>query len=78
MTIKRAEFLVFVAIVTSAAVMQIRERALTPPPQQATNATACSAVRQGAVPAGCAVKRDDERRVDGTALRRHREPDIWV
>jgi hypothetical protein len=78
MTIRRAEFLVFVAIVTSAAVMQIRERTLTPPPQQATDAIACNAVRQGVVPAGCAVKRDDERHVDGAVLPRHHEPDIWV
>src|SRR5258706_7222589 len=78
MTIKRAEFLVLVALVTSAAVVQLRERTLDVAPQQTTtHATSCAVVRQGIAPASCEVKRD-ERRVDSTAHRRHDETRIRV
>jgi hypothetical protein len=78
MTIKHAEFLLLVAMVTSAAVVELREHTLTPAPQQATQPATCRAMQQGIAPAGCEVKRSDERRVDGTQHLRHDEPGIWV
>lgn len=84
MTIKRAEFLVLVAIVTSAAVVQIRERTLAPVPRlamratQATQEPTCGAIRQGIAPADCAVKRDDEWGIDGPGHRRYHGPRFWV
>lgn len=78
MTIKHAEFLLLVAMVTSAAVVELREHTLTPAPQQATHTATCNAMQQGIAPAGCGLKRDDERRVDGAEHRRHDGPGIWV
>ncbi|HXZ10552.1 MAG TPA: hypothetical protein VEI25_21070 [Paraburkholderia sp.] len=85
MTIKRAEFLVLVALVTSAAVAQLRESTLASAPQppvqqgeQAPQPTLCGESPQGVAPAGCEVKPDDERRVDGAQQRHHHDPRLWV
>lgn len=77
MKIRRAEFLVAVAIVTSAAVMQIREFVLKAPSQSATQSLSCETPHQGLAPAACAVLRSD-RPVDGAAHARQPAVRIWV
>jgi hypothetical protein len=79
MKIRSAECLLFVAIVTSAAVMQIREYTLSAPQTNVTNeeaapaqreyagqAQACGNARSGLLPAACDTRRErrDERTID--------------
>jgi hypothetical protein len=64
MKIRRAEFLLAVAIVTSAAVMQVREYVLRTTPQSAAQTMTCGPTHQGLAPAACASVRG-ERSVDG-------------
>jgi hypothetical protein len=76
--IRRAEFLLAVAIVTSAAVMQVREHMLTTAPHAAVQATSCEAKHDGLAPASCAVMRG-ERSVDGRRSQRQQSaPRVWV
>ncbi|WCM24601.1 hypothetical protein NDK50_27770 [Paraburkholderia bryophila] len=80
MKIRRAEILVAVAIVTSAAVMQIREHLLqheTPPASMQNMSAACGAMHEGLVPAGCEAT-GDNRQVDRAPLAPHDTPRIWV
>ena len=80
MKIRRAEFLVAVAIVTSAAVMQIREHLLQheSPPASINNMSAtCGTMHEGLVPAGCEAT-GDNRPVDRAPLAPHDAPRIWV
>jgi hypothetical protein len=55
--IRRAEFLLAVAIVSSAAVMQVREHMLSATPQEAPQAMSCGAKNDGLAPASCAALR---------------------
>jgi hypothetical protein len=78
MKIRRAEFLLAVAIVTSAAVMQIREYVLKTAPQDAVQTLSCETPHQGLAPAACAAMRS-EHPVDGGATRPQQSaPRIWV
>jgi hypothetical protein len=77
MKIRKAEFLLAVAIVTSAAVMQIREYLLKAPQQNTTQRLSCDAPHQGLVPAACATLRS-ERPVDGTQRTPQPAARIWV
>jgi hypothetical protein len=76
--IRRAEFLLAVAIVTSAAVMQVREHMLRAAPQTNVQGMSCGAKNEGLAPASCALMRN-ERSVDGTRSEpRQAAPRIWV
>lgn len=75
--IRRAEFLLAVAIVTSAAVLQIREHMLKAPAQSPVAALSCGAVQPGLAPASCAVTRS-ERAVEGAPRTHQTTPQIWV
>ncbi|HZZ12685.1 MAG TPA: hypothetical protein VFE79_18525 [Paraburkholderia sp.] len=78
MKIRRAELLVAVAIVTSAAVMQIREHVLPHEAQMGDAPSAsCGVKHDGLVPAGCEPTRD-EQPVDRPAQARHAAPQVWV
>jgi hypothetical protein len=77
MKIRRAEFLLAVAIVTSAAVMQIREYVLNAAPHDAVQTLSCGTSHQGLVPAACAAVRS-EHPVDGAARPQPSAPRIWV
>jgi hypothetical protein len=78
MKIKRTECLVLVALVTSAAVMEIRLNTLDTAPQPGMQATNCEAIQQhGLTPAGCGLKHN-ERRVEGTAAQSHKVSALWV
>jgi hypothetical protein len=77
MKIRRAEFLLAVAIVTSAAVMQVREYVLKTAPQGAVQTMSCGATHQGLAPAACATVRG-ERSVDGAARPQQAALRIWV
>ena len=77
--IRRAEFLLAVAIITSAAVMQIREHTLKTPAQNAdaTPTPTCGVTQPGLAPASCAATRN-ERAVEGAPHVRQAAPRIWV
>jgi hypothetical protein len=77
--IRRAEFLLAVAIVTSAAVMQVREYVLrTAASHDAVQTMSCGAKHDGLAPASCAAVRG-ERPVDGgDAQPRQAALRIWV
>jgi hypothetical protein len=76
--IRRAEFFLAVAIVTSAAVMQIREYVLnTAPPHDSAQTLSCDAAHPGLSPASCAAMRS-ERPGDGATHPQQSAPRIWV
>jgi hypothetical protein len=75
--IRRAEFLLAVAIVTSAAVMQIREYVLKAAPHDAEPTVSCDTPHQGLSPAACAAMRS-ERPTDGAAHPQQSPLRIWV
>ena len=75
--IRRAEFLLAVAIITSAAVMQIREHTLKTPAQNADVTPSCGVTQLGLAPASCAATRN-ERAVEGAPHVRQATPRIWV
>jgi hypothetical protein len=77
MKIRRAEFLLAVAIVTSAAVMQVREYVLRTASQGAAQTLTCGATRQGLAPAACAAVRG-ERSVEGAAHPQQTALRVWV
>ena len=77
MKIRRAEFLLAVAIVTSAAAMQVREYVLRTAPQSAAQTMSCGTTHQGLAPAACATVRG-ERSVDGAAHPQQTALHIWV
>ncbi|MFM0736197.1 hypothetical protein PQQ51_02975 [Paraburkholderia xenovorans] len=78
MKIRSTEFLVGVAIVTSAAVLQIREHTLPQDaPSSATPALACGAAHDGLVPAGCEPTRG-ERETDRAQKQARGAQRIWV
>jgi hypothetical protein len=80
MKIRSAEFLAGVAIVTSAAVMQIREHV---PVQEASTSKAqatspsCGVRHDGFVPAACEPTRD-ERQVERAPQPQRKAPQVWV
>ena len=77
MKIRRAEFLLTVAIVTSAAVIQVREYVLRTAPHGAVQTLNCGATHQGLAPAACATVRG-ERSVGEAAHPQQADPRIWV
>lgn len=77
MKIRRAEFLLAVAIVTSAAAMQVREYVLRTAPQSAAQTMSCGTTHQGLAPAACETMRG-ERSVDGAAHPQQAPQRIWV
>ncbi|MFM0598339.1 hypothetical protein [Paraburkholderia dilworthii] len=80
MKIRRAEYLVAVAIVTSATVMQIREHFVqheTTPASMQNMSASCGAMHEGLVPAGCEAT-GDHRQVDRAPVPSHDAPRIWV
>lgn len=80
MKIRSAECLVAVAIITSAAVMQIREQVQAPqapsPNAQATSRS-CGVTHDGFVPAACEPTRD-ERQMDRAPQPQRNAPPVWV
>jgi hypothetical protein len=79
MKIRSAEYLAAIAIVTSAAVLQIREH-MQPqeaPVASAQAASSCGVRHDGLVPAACEATRD-ERQVDRAPQPQHNRPRIWV
>lgn len=75
---KRAAFLVFTALVTSAAVMELRLNTLDTAPQPATQAMSCNAVRQSdVVPAAC-ESTQNEQRVERATPQPRRGSALWV
>ncbi|PQV54991.1 hypothetical protein B0G83_1011174 [Paraburkholderia sp. BL21I4N1] len=80
MKIRRAEYLVAIAIVTSATVMQVREHLLqneTSPAGVQNMSTSCGAMHEGLVPAGCEAT-SDQSRGDRAPAAPHDAPRIWV
>lgn len=75
--IRRAEFLLAVAIVTSAAVMQVREYVLNPAPRDTVQTLPCDTPHQGLAPAACATMRS-ERPTDGPIHQQQFASRIWV
>ncbi|RFU44647.1 hypothetical protein [Paraburkholderia sp. DHOC27] len=77
--IRRAEFLLAVAIVTSAVVLQVREYMLKAPTQeQGSVATlSCDSTQPGLAPASCATPRNQQP-VDGAGRPHHATSQIWV
>ena len=75
---KRAAFLVFTALVTSAAVMELRLNIFDTGPSPSTQAMSCNAIQQsGIVPAACESTRN-EQRVEGAAPQPCRGSALWV
>lgn len=80
MKIRSKEFLVAVAIISSATVMQIREHMQPHEPTSASTQSAspsCGATRDGLVPAACEPTRD-EPPADPATRRQHGALQIWV
>jgi hypothetical protein len=75
--IRRAEFLLAVAIITSAAVMQIREHTLKVPSASNANAPICESTQPGLALASCMNTRN-EKSVEGSSAARHAVSQIWV
>lgn len=75
--IRRAEFLLAVAIVTSAAVMQVREYMLKAPAQGEPASLSCGVTQRGLAPASCAAARN-ERPVEGVSRAPQATSHIWV
>jgi hypothetical protein len=75
--IRKAEYLLAVAIVTSATVMQIRECMLRPSAQADISTLSCGATQAGLAPASCPTARG-ERPAEGVAHARQAVPRIWV
>jgi len=75
--IRRAEFLLAVAIVTSAAVMQIREYMLKDAPHDTVPTLSCDTPHQALAPAACAAVRS-ERPADGATRPQQSTLRIWV
>jgi hypothetical protein len=75
--LRRAEFLLAVAIVTSAAVMQVREYMLNAAPHDTVQARSCDAPHQGLAPAACTAMRG-ERPAEGATHPQQSVPRIWV
>ncbi|WP_144141774.1 hypothetical protein [Paraburkholderia sp. BCC1884] len=80
MKIRRAEYLVAIAIVTSAAVLQIREHMMHHGVESATmheTGTTCGAAHDGLVPAACEPTRDESADHRGVEPQ-HGASQIWV
>jgi hypothetical protein len=75
--IRRAEFLLAVAIVSSAAVMQVREYVLRAAPHGAVQTLSCDTPHQGLAPTACAAVRN-ARPTDGAARPQQPAPRVWV
>ncbi|MFM0204565.1 hypothetical protein PQR53_32520 [Paraburkholderia fungorum] len=77
--IRSAEYLVAIAIVTSAGVLQIREhmQPLEAPAASAQAASSCGITRDGLVPAACEPTRS-ERQVERAPQLQHSAARIWV
>lgn len=80
MKIRRVEYLVAIAIVTSATVMQVREHLLqhaTSPVSVQNMSASCGAMHDGLVPAGCEAA-SDNRQVNRAPAAPHDARRIWV
>ncbi|PRX30694.1 hypothetical protein B0G75_106134 [Paraburkholderia sp. BL18I3N2] len=80
MKIRSAEFLAAVAIISSAAVMQIREHVLvqeTPASNAQAASPPCGAMHEGLVPAACEPTRE-KRQVDRAPQPQRSAPQVWV
>ncbi|WP_168790279.1 hypothetical protein [Paraburkholderia aromaticivorans] len=80
MKIRSAEFLAAVAIISSAAVMQIREHVLAqeaPSSNAQATSPSCGVTHDGFVPAACEPTRD-KRQVDRAPQPQRDAPQIWV
>ncbi|MFM0237543.1 hypothetical protein [Paraburkholderia phytofirmans] len=80
MKIRSAEFLAAVAIISSAAVIQIREHVLaqeTPASNAQAVSPPCGVTHQGLVPAACEPTRE-KRQVDRAPQPQRSAPQIWV
>lgn len=75
--IRRAEFLLAVAIVTSATVMQVREYMLKAPARGELATLSCGVTQPGLAPASCAAARN-ERPVEGASHAPQTTSHIWV
>ncbi|MFL9910123.1 hypothetical protein [Paraburkholderia sp. RL17-337-BIB-A] len=82
MKIRSAEYLVAIAIVTSAGVLQIREhmQPLETPPASAQPASTCGVTRDGLVPAACEPTRGERQQVERAPQPQpqHNAARIWV
>jgi hypothetical protein len=80
MKIRSAEFLAAVAIITSAAVMQIREQVQVreaPSANAQATSPSCGVMHDGLVPAACEPTRD-ERQVERAPQPQRNAPQVWV
>jgi hypothetical protein len=75
--IRRAEFLLAVAIITSAAVMQIREHMLKMPATGNVATLSCGTAPAGLAPASC-VNARNERSVQNASRARPTVSHMWV
>lgn len=77
--IRSAEYLIAIAIVTSAGVLQIRQhmQPLEAPVASAPAASSCGITHDGLVPAACEPTRS-ERQVERGPRLQHSAPHIWV
>jgi hypothetical protein len=75
--IRRAEFLLAVAIITSAVVMQIREHMLKVPATGNVATLSCGTEEAGLAPASC-VNTRSEKSVQGVSRAPHAASNIWV
>lgn len=75
--IRRAEFLLAVAIITSAAVLQIREHMLREPVQADAATLSCGTSVKGLAPASC-TSAHDARSVEGSGKARQAPAQLWV
>lgn len=75
--IRRAEFLLAVAIITSAAVLQVREHMLRDPVQKDEATLSCGAFVKGLAPAAC-TSAHSARSVDGPGQARQAPTQLWV
>lgn len=80
MKIRSAEYLVAIAIVTSAGVLQIREhmQPLEARPTSAHTASTCGVTRGGLVPAACEPTRSERQQVERAPQAQHNAARIWV
>lgn len=80
MKLRSTEFLAAIAIITSAAVVQIREdmpaREAASASEQTTSPPSCGITRDGLMPAACEPTSDD--RQDPAVPRRRSASQIWV
>ncbi|MFL9902012.1 hypothetical protein PQR71_28360 [Paraburkholderia fungorum] len=82
MKIRSADYLVAIAIVTSAGVLQIREhmQPLEAPPASAQTASSCGVTHDGLVSAACEPTRSERRQVERAPQpqAQHNAARLWV